>query len=133
MAYTKEQFREYQRNRSRERLALARERLGGACARCGTTENLEFDHVDPAAKVREVSASVCLSLEKFLLEVDRCQLLCHACHVDKSVENGDLRHTGHGEGAKGRNGCKCEPCKVQRNAYARLMKANRKVRERAER
>src|SRR5215470_14817083 len=68
--------REYQRQRRHERLALARERLGGRCIRCGATQKLQFDHIDRAAKVANISEITSWSLDRFRAEVDKCQLLC---------------------------------------------------------
>ena len=33
-----------------ERRKILIERLGGKCVKCGTTENLQFDHIDPNTK-----------------------------------------------------------------------------------
>lgn len=127
VSLTTGQMREYQRNRAHQRIALARERLGGACARCGADEDLDFDHVDPGTKVRNVSAATNWSLERFVAEVDKCQLLCRACHIAKSIENGDLHRVDHGGGARGRRGCKCDPCRERSNAYSRELKARKKT------
>ena len=116
---TNEQMREYQRNRAHERLKLARERLGGKCASCGADGYLEFDHVDPATKDRKVSEATNWSMQRFLSEVDKCQLLCKDCHLAKSLANGDIKVVGHGGGAKGKRGCKCEACKAKRREYQR--------------
>lgn len=34
------------------------EMLGGKCVRCGATEDLEFDHIDPSTKVFAVMAGL---------------------------------------------------------------------------
>ena len=31
------------------------------------------------------------AIEELILEVDKCQLLCRPCHIDKSHEEGDWR------------------------------------------
>ena len=67
------------------RIALAKERLGGKCEECGATEDLEFDHVDPLRKRADVMSLWSYSLERFLDEVDACQLLCHSCHAEKTA------------------------------------------------
>jgi len=92
--WSTERFLRYQRKRHRERLALAIERLGGKCVRCGATENLQFDHIVPGSRVRKISEATNWSLERFLAEVDKCQLLCDPCHRQKSKEAGE---TAHGE------------------------------------
>lgn len=113
---------DYQRKRYAERLAMARERLGGECAWCGTTEDLQFDHVDPATKVCNVSEATNWSLERFLSEVDKCQLLCDPCHHEKSQANGEQMTVEHGYGAKGKYNCKCDLCRARCNEYMREYK-----------
>ena len=89
MAFTTEQHREYQRKRRIERLALAVERLGGKCVKCGRTDDLQFDHIEPGSKTRKVSEATNWSLERFLAEVDKCQLLCKQCHDEKTTASGE--------------------------------------------
>tara|TARA_A100001234_G_C12489914_1_gene327275 strand:+ start:101 stop:526 length:426 start_codon:yes stop_codon:yes gene_type:complete len=64
--------------------------LGGKCVSCGTTENLEFDHIDPNTKRYNVSKVIpdtspetplCQSVWE---EVNKCQLLCKSCHRKKT-------------------------------------------------
>lgn len=90
MAFSAEQHRVYQEKRRLERLAMARERLGGKCVRCGSVDDLQFDHIVPGSKTRKVSEATNWSLERFLAEVDKCQLLCNLCHRLKSVEFREL-------------------------------------------
>lgn len=129
MPFTTEQMREYQRNRAHERLALARERLGGRCYGCGSTEALDFDHTDHTdrtTKIRKISEATNWSLVRFLAEVDKCQLLCRSCHTAKSIANGDLRNVGHGEGVKGKRGCQCPLCSERRRLYARELRRRKR-------
>jgi hypothetical protein len=92
VAFTTEQQRVYQKKRRDDLLVLARARLGGKCSYpgCEETENLEFDHIDPATKVRKISEATNWSPERFWKEVDKCQLLCRLHHIRKGQENGDL-------------------------------------------
>lgn len=67
--------------------------LGGACTDCGSTDALEFDHVDPATKeygVAKILASG--SAEKVKKELAKCVLRCHPCHRAKTVLHGDYLH-----------------------------------------
>src|SRR6266404_5080434 len=108
MAMSVEWHREYQRQRCHERLALARERLGGRCVRCGSTENLDFDHIVPGSKIRKISESTNWSLVRFLAEVDKCQLLCRSCHRKKTGETREDGSVEHGGGKTGKRNCRCE-------------------------
>ena len=64
--------------------------LGGKCVSCGTTENLEFDHIDPNTKRFNVSKVIPDTPPETPLtqnvweEVDKCQLLCKSCHRKKT-------------------------------------------------
>src|SRR6266699_1400197 len=59
--------------------------LGGRCIECGATEHLEIDHIEPSKKrVRLNQRLSGLSAEKLKEEVAKCQLLCTACHKEKT-------------------------------------------------
>ena len=71
-------LRELRANRKAERVAI----LGGRCTRCGATENLQFDHVDPKTKIPGAIDSHDPAVWKE--EIKKCQLLCFPCHLEKS-------------------------------------------------
>lgn len=64
---------------------------GKVCVECGSTENLELDHLDPATKVTHAIWS--WSTERRERELAKCRPLCQECHKKKSA----------GEHAKGEN------------------------------
>jgi 5-methylcytosine-specific restriction endonuclease McrA len=128
VAWTNTQHADYQRQRYAERMAMATERLGGSCVRCGAVDHLEFDHIDRATKVADVSYLASkASLARFLAEVDKCQLLCSPCHHDKSREYGETgggwNKNKTGEVPHGTSSgylywkCRCDPCRAARTAY----------------
>lgn len=89
MAYTGEQKREYQRKWMAKRRQRGIEFLGGKCKVCGSVENLEFDHIDPATKhplLRQNNWSGFWSWSwvRVIEELMKCQLLCHDCHAQKT-------------------------------------------------
>lgn len=85
-----EKLVEEQRRIRDERRTILRKRLGGKCVRCGSIENLEFDHIIKENKSFTIGSSLtCFSIEELILEADKCQLLCRLCHIDKSHEEGD--------------------------------------------
>ena len=87
-----EKLVEEQRKIRDDRRTILRNRLGGKCVRCGSIENLEFDHIIKETKSFTIGSSLtCFSIEELILEVDKCQLLCRPCHIDKSHEEGDWR------------------------------------------
>ena len=77
----------YERNRYAERKSLAIEKLGGKCVRCGTTDNLEFDHIDETTKFANMSDIFRMRQELIDAELAKCQLLCHDCHMQKTYED----------------------------------------------
>jgi len=101
--------------RLRERIPLARARLGGKCIDCGSIKNLEFDHIDPKTKKGNVSEIANWKLERFLAEVDKCVLRCAPCHQNRHRNEAQ----GHGEGRWGKRNCKCEKCIIIRRKYYR--------------
>ena len=72
--------KEYRTNR---RLHLI-ERLGGKCVECGTTKSLQFDHINPLEKSFDISRKMTAPLEVLYPEIDKCQLLCSKCHIEKT-------------------------------------------------
>jgi len=53
------------------------------CADCGSTFaqcSMDFDHRDPAQKVRGVTRMICGSTAKLLAEVAKCDVVCANCH-----------------------------------------------------
>jgi hypothetical protein len=103
----------------RERRRQAIEYLGGKCVKCGSTDDLQFDHVDPKTKAVEISKST-LKKEVFWAEVKKCQLLCGKCHSEKSVVDVGNKpaRSFHGTLSTYRY-CKCEACKKAHSDYCR--------------
>ncbi len=54
----------------------------GPCKKCGATENLEVDHVDPGTKVCHAVWSWTPMRRE--LELKKCQVLCRRCHRQKT-------------------------------------------------
>jgi hypothetical protein len=108
--------REYDRKRYREKRDAIIARLGGKCVRCGSITSLQLDHVDPALKSFDISTKADhVDAKELDREINKCQLLCKGCHLDKSIrEKGHvpLSERGHGHISMYRNGgCRCDLCK----------------------
>jgi len=74
------------RNKAKIRKMLI-EYLGGRCIDCKKSEpevKLEFDHVLPCEKEFRISREINKVWDKLKVEVDKCQLLCHDCHMEKT-------------------------------------------------
>lgn len=90
----REKYNAYQRTYQRQRWLQRRKELiallGGKCVQCGATENLEFDHIDPATKSFSIGSRTTASKERMMAEIKKCQLLCHACHEKKTYSTTKL-------------------------------------------
>lgn len=116
---------QYMKKRCAERRAKAIEQLGGKCVRCGSTENLEFDHIEAGSYERRPGSGRhammwSFSEKRLQEELRKCQLLCHDCHKLKTRENNEYpvawnRIDDHGTEAMYLKGCRCVPCKDARH------------------
>lgn len=101
------------------------DRLGGKCARCSSTEMLEFDHIDPRTKEFCIIGGSRISRERLMSELAKCQLLCKACHAAKTAEDQAVSRF-HGSKTMWNRGCKCGECREgQRLRMAAYYKAKR--------
>ena len=82
----KENRLEYAKARRDKRRAYCIEYLGGKCVKCGTTHNLQFDHIKRETKKYEISAKLSCTLDNLKEELNKCQLLCAPCHLDKTAK-----------------------------------------------
>ena len=86
------QSREYQKLRSSEHKAIidqyAKDTGNDKCVKCGTDEDLEWDHIDPKTKLFKVSG-YSRAMKDLLAEAKKCQRLCKPCHIEKTRDNGE--------------------------------------------
>lgn len=121
------------------RKAQAIELLGGKCVNCGSTERLEFDHINNDREDHKHMISWMLEgeWEKLVKELEKCQLLCVSCHRSKTsddirpidfdyVEDYPVQADGHGTLSMYCNKkCRCEYCRAANAIYhRRIMRRN---------
>lgn len=108
----REYLRDYQRtwmaNRRREWIDA-----NGPCAKCGSSDRLEVDHINPEEKDLHPRLIWSLSPQnpRRIAELAKCQVLCHACHKAKSridQRNASLKQQHHN--ATGYRGVTLEKC-----------------------
>lgn len=119
--YTKSQQRDYFLKRYHNRRNKAIALLGNKCTDCGSTENIEIDHVNPEDKEFSLSKRWGQAWEKIRAELAKCQLLCVTCHAHKTktyIVN--KRH--HGTTTMYRHGCRCSACSACAVRYNREYK-----------
>jgi hypothetical protein len=102
--------------------------LGGKCVICGSTNQLEFDHIDPGTKTIDVGKLLSVSKAVRDAEFKKCQLLCKSHHAEKSARESSV---GHGGGRSGKKNCSCVPCKERKAQYMREYHARRKAASKA--
>lgn len=81
---TRENRRVKRRAKSRERVSLLVEMLGGKCCVCGLIDHsvvYDFHHTDPSQKEFAISRAIGnISWERTVAECEKCILLCAICH-----------------------------------------------------
>lgn len=83
--YYSKSGRDYHREYYKRRRQQLIEECGGKCVVCGTTENLEFDHIDRTTKRDNVTRLLATSsYEDALREAQKCVLLCKKHHIEKT-------------------------------------------------
>lgn len=111
--------REYFNTRRQKRRQKFYDLLGGSCAICGSTKNLQFDHMDPSTKKFRISIKIDSPEEELLEELNKCQLLCSKCHKEKTLNNSEF-------GEKSQHGtiwrykkykCRCPKCRAAMSKY----------------
>ena len=96
------------------------EELGGKCVQCGSTKQLEFDHIDPSDKEFTIGSNLTYPREKVREELKKCQLLCRGCHIEKhKSEHGSLGMYSHYK-------CRCDLCKEAWNKRSREYRRERR-------
>ena len=115
-----EEQRQYQREWMRRR-RLAWIATNGPCRECGSSDDLEVDHIDPSTKVAHKVWS--WAREKREAELAKCQVLCRACHLAKTIAQ-FKRPVPHGtHHGYSHHGCRCQPCRAAHAAYERARRA----------
>lgn len=122
-----EDTRRYYRDYHKKRRAALLARLGDRCVSCGSTDDLEFDHIDPELKSFNISRNLTASNVAVQAELAKCQLLCRSCHIEKTArENSGWRHgTLYGYLKRG---CRCEECRAAKRESARRQRKSSSVR-----
>jgi 5-methylcytosine-specific restriction endonuclease McrA len=121
--------REYQLKRYHRRMAEIREKLGGKCCLCGSTDNLEVDHADHKSKEMDIGKIWSGTVEQMDKELTKCRLLCKPCHIEKTIlERGQTPTKGkeiHGT-LSSYEYCRCEICKAAVAKYNKEYRRRKK-------
>jgi len=82
----KKKISEYNKAQRYEKRAICLEYLGGKCVKCGTTHNLQFDHIKREGKKYSITRRITGNFDNLKEELDKCQLLCVDCHLKKTAK-----------------------------------------------
>lgn len=80
---TKEQHKVKNDQQRELRRQYLLEHKGDVCCQCGSTENLEFDHIDPSLKTSRQSF-LSMGIPTIEKNLDNIQVLCHNCHKERT-------------------------------------------------
>ena len=93
------------------------------CAVCGTSENLELDHIDPTTKVTHKVWS--WTYTRRMAELAKCQALCEECHKKKSADALRTTHCIRGHLKDGGRCRECDSLRHRRNREAKNLARSR--------
>ena len=121
---------EYMKARRLERRQELLILSGNRCKICNSTDSLEFNHIDRSTKLITLSGKgLDGSWETILKELDKCELLCNNCHLEKTREqykNKEIRpwnsnrHLPYIHGTVrtySEIACRCDDCKYAKKLY----------------
>lgn len=120
----------YMLTRYHRRMKEAKEKLGNSCVKCGRTDTLELDHINPETKSFTIGTKLAsVSEAKYIIEIAKCQLLCKQHHIEKtsSEKKRDYCKRGHKRTADNVN--KIRACKQCQLEHAKAWKRKQKHKE----
>src|SRR5665213_4211804 len=123
MTYAGQQKRDYQREWvARRRADFFTDKQ---CISCGSTEQLQLDHIDPSTKIDHKIWY--WSQVRREVELAKCQVLCRPCHEAKTaIENS--RPIPHGTDAGyTKRKCRCLLCREEHRRAKAEWRASRRA------
>lgn len=123
--YMKEYMRKRRKNRRDKLISL----LGGKCVDCGTTESLEFDHLDPKTKRFEIADAKDGPEDLLTEEAKLCALRCSKCHQKKTRDKWEFgsEPARHGTIWMYKKKCRCDDCKKAISDYMKKRRSLSKM------
>lgn len=107
-------YKDKDKQREFQRLWIAKRRkdffdANGPCVKCSSWNRLELDHINPEDKVSHAIWS--WSEKRRLEEIAKCQVLCHECHLQKTIAQ-FTKEKVCGTELCYKNGCRCDECRA---------------------
>jgi len=110
MSLSRERMKEYIAEYRNRIIQEAKQYLGNKCNVCGSEQDLEFDHIDPAVKSFTLARNWTRAKADTLAELHKCQLLCAKCHLKKTIAENTIK-SECGTTSNYAKGCRCEKCR----------------------
>jgi hypothetical protein len=100
---------------------------GKSCVECGTTEELEVDHIDPTQKVAHRIWS--WAIPRRNAELAKCQVLCKAHHLEKTkAQRPKPEHGTVSRYSSKVHKCRCDLCRRANADRAAILRERKKER-----
>ena len=125
-----ENMAEYMKARRLKRRQDLLNLAGNKCEACNSTDNLEFNHIDRSTKLITLSGKgLDGRWETIIKELDKCELLCNNCHLEKTREQyknkeirpwNDKKHLPYLHGTTRSYeeiACRCKDCRYAKKLY----------------
>lgn len=104
-------------------------KMGGKCVTCGSTDSLEFDHVDPKQKSFDIGKRLAgMAIPRLEAELAKCQLLCGKCHSDKSILDHGHKPWRHGT-LSGYRYCRWDLCRRAKSDHSKQARLKRMAKD----
>ncbi len=100
--------------------------LGSKCVKCGSIENLQFDHVYPKDKKFAIMDRIDTKWNSLLEEIKKCQLLCKKCHIIKTSNDVLAKHGTNSRYSHRSLPCRCILCKKANAVWRTKWRKERK-------
>lgn len=123
-------MQEYMKNRRMRRRQDLLDLRNNKCEKCGSSESLEFNHIDRSLKLFTLSGSgLDKNWDKILEELKKCELLCkehHREYTRKQYKEKEILIWNQGKYGEYIHGtmrryheenCRCDLCKLAKKKY----------------
>lgn len=116
-------MKNYMRQRRLNRRNKYIEMLGGKCVSCGSTEDLQFDHINPKRKEFDLNKIKDTNEKTIIKELKKCVLLCPQCHLIKTKHNQEHVNKDKAPSTHGKiwhykkYKCRCDKCRKAMSDY----------------
>lgn len=97
----------------------------GPCKHCGSWDDMELDHIEPATKASHRIWS--WREDKREAELKKCQVLCHACHQAKTIAELKKPLVHGTDNGYRKHGCRCDACRAANARRQREIRARKEA------